>query len=103
MPDRPHPTKRNSMSYSTLQSPKPVASAPAVALREVRKVHGRGEGAVVALDGVSVGLAAGSFTAIMGPSGSGKSTFLHVAGGVERSHSGIDAASGTHSGSLPAG
>ena len=76
------------MSYSTLQSPKAVASAPAVALREVRKVHGRGEGAVVALDGVSVGLAAGSFTAIMGPSGSGKSTFLHVAAGLDRPTSG---------------
>ena len=76
------------MSHSTLQSPKAVASAPAVALREVRKVHGRGEGAVVALDGVSVGLAAGSFTAIMGPSGSGKSTFLHVAAGLDRPTSG---------------
>ena len=76
------------MSYSTLQSHKAVASAPAVALREVRKVHGRGEGAVVALDGVSVGLAAGSFTAIMGPSGSGKSTFLNVAAGLDRPTSG---------------
>src|SRR3712207_123257 len=62
--------------------------APAVALREVRKVHGQGEGAVVALDGVSVGFARGSFTAIMGPSGSGKSTFLHVAAGLDRPTSG---------------
>ena len=76
------------MSYSTVQSPKAVASAPAVALREVRKVHGRGDGAVVALDGISVGLAAGSFTAIMGPSGSGKSTFLNVAAGLDRPTSG---------------
>jgi putative ABC transport system ATP-binding protein len=76
------------MSYSTLQSPKAVALAPAVALRGVRKVHGRGDGAVVALDGVSVGLAAGSFTAIMGPSGSGKSTFLNVAAGLDRPTSG---------------
>jgi putative ABC transport system ATP-binding protein len=64
------------------------AGAPVVALREVRKVHGRGEGAVVALDGVSVGLARGSFTAIMGPSGSGKSTFLHMAAGLDRPTSG---------------
>jgi putative ABC transport system ATP-binding protein len=76
------------MSYSTLRSPKAVASAPAVALREVRKVHGRGDGAVVALDGVSVGLAAGSLTAIMGTSGSGKSTFLNVAAGLDRPTSG---------------
>ena len=45
------------MSHSTLHIPEAVASAPAVALRDVRKVHGRGDGAVVALDGVSVGLA----------------------------------------------
>jgi putative ABC transport system ATP-binding protein len=66
----------------------PAASPPAVALRDVRKVHGQGEGSVVALDGVSIGLARGSFTAIMGPSGSGKSTFLHVAAGLDRPTSG---------------
>ena len=65
-----------------------AVSAPVVALRDVRKVHGRGEGAVVALDGVTVGLARGSFTAIMGPSGSGKSTFLHMAAGLDRPTSG---------------
>src|SRR3954447_15673581 len=58
--------------------------APAVALRDVRKVHGQGDGAVVALDAVNVALPRGSFTAIMGPSGSGKSTFLHVAAGLDR-------------------
>ena len=56
----------------------------AVALHEVRKVYGRGEGAVVALDGISIALATGSFTAVMGPSGSGKSTFLNVAAGLDR-------------------
>jgi putative ABC transport system ATP-binding protein len=65
-----------------------AVTAPAIALRDVRKVHGEGEGAVVALDGVSIELSAGSFTAIMGPSGSGKSTFLHVAAGLDRPTSG---------------
>ena len=65
-----------------------AVTAPAIALRDVRKVHGEGEGAVVALDGISIELAAGSFTAIMGPSGSGKSTFLHVAAGLDRPTSG---------------
>src|SRR3954447_5423444 len=65
-----------------------VVESPAVALREVRKVHGEGDGAVVALDGISIGFAPGSFTAIMGPSGSGKSTFLHVAAGLDRPTSG---------------
>src|SRR6059058_1053922 len=62
--------------------------APAIALRDVRKVHGQGDGSVVALDGVSIALPRGSFTAIMGPSGSGKSTFLHVAAGLDRPTSG---------------
>src|SRR5687767_2892795 len=60
----------------------------AVALRDVRKVHGNGDGAVVALDGINVDLPKGSFTAIMGPSGSGKSTLLHVAAGLDRPTSG---------------
>jgi putative ABC transport system ATP-binding protein len=64
------------------------ATAPAVALRDVRKVHGQGDGAVVALDGISATLSPGSFTAIMGPSGSGKSTFLNVAAGLDRPTSG---------------
>jgi putative ABC transport system ATP-binding protein len=68
---------------------------PVVALRDVRKVHGRGDGAVVALDGVTLGLSAGSFTAIMGPSGSGKSTFLHVAAGLDRPTSGSVSLAGT--------
>jgi putative ABC transport system ATP-binding protein len=65
-----------------------MVDAPAVALRDVRKVYGQGEGAVVALDGVDASFAPASFTAIMGPSGSGKSTFLHVAAGLDRPTSG---------------
>src|SRR5256714_2907941 len=66
----------------------PDVAVPAVALRDVRKVYGKGDNAVVALDGVTIDLAPGSFTAIMGPSGSGKSTFLHVAAGLDRPTSG---------------
>jgi putative ABC transport system ATP-binding protein len=65
-----------------------AVSPSAIALHDVRKVHGEGDGAVVALDGVTAELARGSFTAIMGPSGSGKSTFLHVAAGLDRPTSG---------------
>ena len=72
-----------------------AAAAPAVVLRDVRKVYGRGDGAVAALNGVSAALAPGSFTAIMGPSGSGKSTFLNVAAGLDRPTSGSVALGGT--------
>src|SRR5215210_125946 len=65
-----------------------AAPAPVVALRDVRQVHGE-------LDGISVGLSRGSFTAIMGPSGSGKSTFLNVAAGLDRPTSGTVALAGT--------
>jgi putative ABC transport system ATP-binding protein len=65
-----------------------TTQATAVALRDVTKVHGQGDGSVTALAGVNVGLPTGSFTAIMGPSGSGKSTFLHIAAGLDRPTSG---------------
>jgi putative ABC transport system ATP-binding protein len=52
-----------------------------VELAGVTKVH---PGGVRALDGVTVGFARGSFTAVMGPSGSGKSTLLHCAAGLDR-------------------
>ena len=60
----------------------------AVRLSELRKTYGRGNTAVHALDDVSIGLPAGSFTAVMGPSGSGKSTLLHCASGLDRPTSG---------------
>jgi iron(III) transport system ATP-binding protein len=43
---------------------------------------------VVALDGVDLDVAAGSFTAILGPSGSGKTTLLRVLAGTERADGG---------------
>jgi putative ABC transport system ATP-binding protein len=62
-------------------SNRPVRAA--LRMESVRKVYGTADNPVVALDGVTVGLPAGSFTAIMGPSGSGKSTFLQVAAGLD--------------------
>jgi len=43
---------------------------------------------VTALDAVSLTLAKGSYTAIMGPSGSGKSTLLNLVGGLDTPSSG---------------
>jgi len=50
---------------------------------EAVKVYGSGQAAVRALDGLTLDLAAGHFTAIMGPSGSGKSTLLHCLAALE--------------------
>ena len=55
-----------------------------VALDELVRVFGRGDGAVRALDGVTLSIERGTFTAVMGPSGSGKSTLLQIAAGLDR-------------------
>ncbi|HEY0640979.1 MAG TPA: ABC transporter ATP-binding protein [Pseudonocardiaceae bacterium] len=55
---------------------------------DVTKVYGTGDAAVTALDGVSIDIERGRFTAIMGPSGSGKSTLMHCLAGLDSVTSG---------------
>ena len=52
------------------------------------KVYQTGESRVIALNGVSLSLTQGSFTAITGRSGSGKSTLLHLLSGLDHPTSG---------------
>ncbi len=64
------------------QTHTPVRTIAARAV-DARKIYGKDDTAVHALDGVTVDFEAGRFTAIMGPSGSGKSTLMHCLAGLD--------------------
>src|SRR4051812_5889135 len=59
-----------------------------VSTTDLHRRYGEGPAAVDALAGVSVDIARGDFTAIMGASGSGKSTLMHLMAGLDKPTSG---------------
>ena len=72
------------------QSPSP-GQRPAIrteGLTRTFRIPGRGREEVHALNGVSLELEVGSFTAIVGASGSGKSTFMQCVAGLDQPTSG---------------
>ncbi len=93
----------NTTSTGRARTDRPSADPQRAALRleDVCKAYGAQDNRVTALDGVSLTLPAGTFTAVMGPSGSGKSTLLQCAAGLEQPDSGavyVDGEQFTHTG-----
>ena len=78
------PTDRPAEALPQWAAPVPLAARAEDAV----KVYGKGDTEVRALDGVTVDLPAGRFTAVMGPSGSGKSTLMHCLAGLDTLTSG---------------
>jgi putative ABC transport system ATP-binding protein len=72
----------------------------ALELCRVSKIH-PGSPPVVALRSLTLTIAAGEFTAVIGPSGSGKSTLLALAGTLERPTSGTVTIAGQEASGLP--
>ncbi len=61
----------------------------AIELENAVKTYKIGEVETRALDGVSLGIQEGEFTALVGPSGSGKTTMLQLMGCLDRPNSGV--------------
>ncbi len=71
-----------------------------VVARDLTRRYGEGETAVDALRGISVEIAPGKATAVMGPSGSGKSTLMHILAGLDKPTTGEVEIAGTQIGKL---
>jgi putative ABC transport system ATP-binding protein len=72
-----------------------VGDESVVAAYELRRRYGEGDTAVDALRGVSLEVAEGNLTAVMGPSGSGKSTLMHILAGLDKPTAGEVSIAGT--------
>ena len=95
--DRPTASTTSTATALRATAGRPLSSgpldtgpAPSAAVRAVdlRKSYGKGDTAVTALAGVTVEIARGRSTAVMGPSGSGKSTLMHCLAGLDSYDSG---------------
>lgn len=62
---------------------------PIISTRDLTRIFGSGDGAVVAVDKVSVDIYSGEFVAFVGRSGSGKTTLLNLLAGLDRPDEGV--------------
>jgi putative ABC transport system ATP-binding protein len=83
------------MAHMTEHTTGGAARGVAASAHDLVKVYGTEEAEVRALDGVTVDLMKGEFTAIMGPSGSGKSTLMHCLAALDTPTSGDAVVDGT--------
>lgn len=73
---------------------------PSVEVENVTKIYPQGETEVRALNGLSLAIQPGEFTAICGPSGSGKTTLLNLMGALDKPTSGEVRVDGQNLGEL---
>jgi putative ABC transport system ATP-binding protein len=74
---------------------KPASTALVTATDVTRRYGVENDVCVKALRGVSLDVAGGKLTAVMGPSGSGKSTLMHILAGLDRPNEGEVTIAGT--------